>query len=77
MFLQIRAHARQGMADSNAMGLEIFRRTDAGELQQLRGIERTRRKDHLALASQVDDLPVGLGPHAHAAIVVEDQRMRL
>src|SRR5207237_6538412 len=45
---QILANAAQRVLHGDPLRLEEFRFADAGELQQLWGVERTAREDHLA-----------------------------
>jgi len=57
--LQVLADARQIVDDVHAEGFELGRVADAGELQQLRRVDRAAAEDHLARAKC---LPLDLHP---------------
>ena len=50
MVLKVLTDARQRMVHGNTMGLQLIRRADARELQQLRRSNRTCRKNDFSVS---------------------------
>ena len=72
MILQVAAHAGQIVHHLDAVFLKVVRRTDAGQHQQLRRVERTGGQDHFLARPH----PAGLAAlavfHAHGGLAVHD-----
>jgi hypothetical protein len=66
--LQVLADAGQVVHDVDAERLEVVRVADAGELQQLRRVDRAAAQDHLAGGD-------GVPPRRRCAVVDADARV--
>ena len=64
MVLKVLPHAAQLVRDLDPTRLQDARRSDPGELEQLRRIERSAAQDHLASGPRFP--PAGLVPPDHA-----------
>src|SRR5205085_10845911 len=77
---QILADAAQRVLHGDPLRFEEFGFADAGELQQLWGVERTAREDHLAPRADFDfgaAAPALAIPDADGALTLEDQAGRV
>ena len=72
--LQVFSDTRQRLAHRNAERLQTFRLTNAGQLQQLRRVDRAGRQDHLFARGHGVVLPGPAIRHASAALAVKRQR---
>ncbi|MCY1230310.1 hypothetical protein D9M72_427190 [compost metagenome] len=77
MVLQVLAHARQGVAYVDAECAQPFRLADAGQLQQLRCIDRAGGEDDFMPHRRGMRLPAADVLHASAAPSVESERADL
>ena len=77
MVLQIGSDRWQVMSDLDPERLQVFRRPDAGQLEEVRRVHRTAREDHLPSRPQLAHLAVLAEGYADAAPALEQQPGRL
>ena len=73
MVLQIGTHRRHIVQHLHANGLQMRRRSNARNLQQMRRINRATGHDHLARNPQFPIHPILPKRHTHALLAVEQQ----
>src|SRR5262245_63437938 len=76
MIAQVLSDAWKIVPDLDAQGLEALSLADAGELEQLRRGNGSRRHDHLAPSTRLALMALDLVAHAHAARALEDEGER-
>ena len=73
MILQVGADAAQFMHHRHADRLQVVRRPDAGDLQQMRRVDRAAAQDDLLVGTRLDRLAALAERDADAALAFEQQ----
>ena len=70
---QVRADARQIVHHRNAERLQVRRRPDAGDLQDMRRVHRAARDDDLAVGAHLGEIAAAAEGDADAALALEQE----
>jgi hypothetical protein len=75
--VEVLADAVQLDLDVHAVGLQVLRRADPGDLEDVRRLDRSAADDHLARGARLDPLAVLHVLDADAALALEDEARHL